>query len=239
MKNRLSFFDHLEELRKGLIVCLVTIGVFSVVAYFFSKTLLDFLIQPLNEYTGTELYFHAPYEAFVIRIKIALLAGLVGASPVIFTQIWLFMAPGLHQREKRILFPLIFISCLLFLGGAAFAFWVIIPFGLKFLLGFETESLRPLLGVSPYFSFLLAMIIACGVVFDLPVVVLGLALLGIVNAQKLRSSRKVLVVTSLILAAVLTPTPDPLNQLLVALPLILLYEICIWIAVWFEKRKKK
>ena len=228
--NRLGFLEHLEEFRGRLLIILAAIGAFSAAAWFFSKPLIEFLALPLAELGEGELYFQAPYDAFLVHLKVSILAGLLLATPVLFTQLWLFAAPGLHQREKKILFPLVLISVFLFLAGAAFAFWGIVPFGLRFLLSYQTHSLRPLLSASSYFSFLIGMILASGITFDLPVAVLGLVRLGLLDAQALRIGRKAAIVLILVLTAVLTPSPDPVGQVLLALPLFLLYEACIWIA---------
>lgn len=235
--KRLEFLQHLEELRLRLLVSLGAVTLFSVIAYFFSTPILDFLTFPLREISSAELYFHAPYEAFVTHLKVALLLGVLAASPILFAELWLFLAPGLHQKEKKVFLPLIFASALFFLGGAAFAFWVMVPFSLKFLLNFQTVSLQPLLGVNSYFSFLGGMIIAFGILFDLPVVVLGLVKGGILTQESLREARKIAFVLIFVLAAVLTPSPDPFGQLLLAVPLLLLYEACVFAAKWMGKKK--
>ena len=236
MNKRLTFLDHLEELRKRLLLVLAAFGIFSLAAYFFSGPLLDFLTGPLLRFNDTPLYFSAPYDAFLAHLKVSVLTGALLASPVFFVELWLFMAPGLYRRERKIFLPLVFASVFLFLTGAAFAFGVIVPVGLRFLLGFQTESLKPLLGVDSYFSFLIGMVLAGGILFDLPVVVLGLVRGGVLGPGALRSARKGVIVFIFILAAVLTPTPDPVGQILLALPLILLYEGCIWAAKWVEKK---
>jgi sec-independent protein translocase protein TatC len=212
------------------------VALFSVAAWFFSKPLLEFLMLPLRDTARAELYFHTPYEAFLAYLKISLLAGVLAASPLVFTQLWLFVAPGLYRKERRATFPLIVISSLLFLLGAAFAFWFLVPWGLRFLLSFQTDALRPLLGLGPYFSFLAGLILACGILFDLPVVLLGLVRQGIIRAESLARARKVALVLMLILAAILTPSPDPIGMLALAFPLIFLYEGCVWAAKWVEKK---
>ncbi len=234
---RSSFLDHLEELRSRLLISLAAVLFASIVAYSFSRPLLDFLIRPLRVVDFAALYFQAPYEAFLVRLKISLLAGVLGASPVFFTQLWLFVAPGLHREERRALLPVVLVSVFLFLAGAAFAFWVLLPLGLQFLLGFQTHSLRPLLSISPYFSFLMTLVLGCGLVFILPAVLLGLVKMEILNVQTLERSRKGTIVLIFILTAVLTPSADPFSQILLALPLILLYEGCIGIGKWIERKK--
>lgn len=231
-----SFLEHLEELRSRLLVSFAAIGIVSIAAYFFSKPLLEFLTLPLARLTSAELYFHAPYEAFLAHLKVSFFVGLLVSSPVFFTELWLFVSPGLYRHEKRVVSPLILLSVLLFLVGAAFAFCILVPLGLRFFLAFQTESLKPLLGIGPYFTFLIGMVFACGMVFDFPVMVLGLVKMGILNAEALGRSRKLIVVIVLVLAAILTPSPDPVSQLLLAIPLLLLYEGCLWGAKRIERK---
>lgn len=237
LKEKTSL-EHLEELRRRLLISLGTIGVLGVGLYFVSGPLLDFLILPLQGLTGTELYFHSPYEAFLTRLKVSFFTALLAASPVLFTELWLFLAPGLYRHEKKILLRLALTSAFLFLFGTAFAFWILIPMGLRFLLSFQTEFLKPLLGIGSYLSFLIGTVLASGVLFVLPVVMLGLVRLGIVSAENLRKARRVVVVLIFILAAVLTPSPDPVTQLFFALPLLVLFEGCLWISRRKEKQSE-
>lgn len=218
---------------------LAAVAIFSTIAYFFSKPLVDFLLLPLrllgSDYT---LYFHSPYEAFLIRLKASVAAGVVGAVPFFLVETWLFVSPGLHQEERRIALVLSLVSLLFFVLGAVFALWVLAPLALKFFLGFQTDAIRPLLGAGSYFSFLLGMVLASGILFDLPIVLLGLIRLGILETQTLRRYRKIVIVSLLILAALLTPSGDPASQLLLALPLLLLYEACVGAGRWIEPKRK-
>lgn len=190
--------------------------------------------QLRNDYT---LFFHSPYEAFLIHLKTAVCVGVIGATPFFLIELWLFVTPGLHAKERRALALLALFSVLFFLGGAAFAFWILVPWALQFFLNFQTPSLQPLLGIGPYFSFLLGTVWVSGLLFDLPVVALGLVKMGILKGETLRNYRKGVIVTLFLLAAVLTPSGDPASQILVALPLLLLYEVCIWVARWVEPKK--
>ena len=229
------FISHLEELRKRLIVSLIAFLAASILAYFFSSPLLDFLTEPLRRFDQTALYFRRPFDAFVTHIKVAATAGFIFSTPVIFSQIWLFVKPGLYEDEKKIFASLTVISVILFLAGAAFAYYAAIPFGLHFLLSFQTEGLKPLLEVGPYFSFVVGMIFGFGILFDFPVMILGLVKLGAVNSVTLAKSRKVIIVLIFIAAAILTPSPDPVSQLFLAGPLILLFEVSLAVARLIEK----
>jgi len=238
-KHDPDFISHLEEFRYRLIVSLVTFVAVSVISYFFSKQILDFLIEPLRRHQEVQLYFQKPYEAFLIHLQVAALSGVVVASPVLVTQLWLFIAPGLFEHEKRVALPLILITTLLFFSGVIFAYRVVIPWGLYFLLSFQTESLKPLLGVGPYFSFLIGMILACGVLFDFPVMLVGLVQLGILRTAQIARARRAVIVVIFIVAAVLTPSPDPISQLMLALPLLGLFEISLAVARVIEKKRPK
>lgn len=230
-----DLFSHLDELRRRVIVCLVVFSAASIICYFFSRQILDFLTWPLRQDTPASLYFQQPHEAFFIALKTAAFAGFFFSSPVIFTQAWLFVSPGLYEPEKKWLKPLIFISVILFLAGAAFSYAFVIPFGLKFLLSFQTESLKPILDIGSYFSFLTGMMLAFGILFIFPVIQLGLVRLGLVSTATLSRSRRIIIVLIFIAAAVLTPSPDPFSQLLLAIPLWGLFEISLLAARSIEK----
>ncbi len=229
-----NFLDHLEELRSRLLISLAAIGAASLISWFFSGRLFNLLSLPLHRFREVPLYFRTPYEAFLTHLFVAGLAGILIASPVLFTELWFFIAPGLYPREKKAALPLILVSSLLFFAGALFGFFVLVPFGLQFFLSFETESLKPLLGVAPYFSFLVGLVLGSGLLFVLPVLVLGLVRVGILNQAKLKRSRKFVIVSIFILAAIFTP-PDPVSQLLLALPLWAIFELCLSGAKRFEK----
>ena len=232
-----DFLSHLEELRRRLLLCLVVFAVFSALSAFLSREILDFLTLPLRRFSNADLFFQRPYEAFLIRLKVSAFAGFVLASPFFFAQVWLFVAPGLYEKEKMVLFPLIFFSAAFFLAGGIFAYFIIIPFGLHFLLGFQTENLKPLLSVGPYFSFLTGMSLATGLFFDAPIILIGLVHFGILQSTSLAKARRPIIVCIFIAAAVLTPSPDPVSQVILAIPLLLLFEISLLITRWLERKK--
>lgn len=156
---------------------------------------------------------------------------------MIFSQTWAFVAPGLYQHEKRVAIPFTFLSSFCFLGGAAFGYYVVFPPAFKFLMGYSTDFLQATPTVKEYFSLALRLLIAFGAVFELPVVIVILAKIGIVDGPFLRKNRKYAFLLSFIIAAILTPTPDVVNQMLMGIPLVVLYEISI-IAVWMFGKKK-
>lgn len=233
---RASVLEHLEELRWRLLASLAAVTLVTGVASFFANPLLEFLITPLKAFGDYTLYFHSPYEGFLTYLKVALFTGILAASPVIFMELWLFVSPGLHRKERKLAASLVAASLALFLIGAALAFWVIVPWGLQFFLGFQTDSLRPLLAVGPYLSFLVGTVLATGVVFDLPVVLLGLVGVGVLTPEALKKARRAVVIVFFIVTAVVTPTTDPLTQILLTAPLVLLYEGCILIARWMKRK---
>jgi sec-independent protein translocase protein TatC len=231
-KKELGFLDHLEELRGRIIKSILSILLFSIVAYVFSERLLDFVTRPIPE-----VYFMAPTEAFSTRIKISLIAGIIVSVPVIFYHAWKFIVPGLFEKEVKLIIPAVLASTIFFLIGATFCFWFVLPLSMKFLLGFGTEKLKPMIKIKDYISFVSYMILAFGSVFELPVISYFLGRIGIITPRTLIKGRKYAVTTILILAAVITP-PDVFSQFMLAGPLYFLYEVSI-IVVKIIQRKKR
>ncbi len=159
------------------------------------------------------------------------------ASPVIFWQLWKFVAPGLYKHEKKVLLPFSFLSTVCFLGGAAFGYLVVFPPAFRFLLGYSTDFLSPMPAVNEYFSLSLRLLLAFGVIFELPILMVFLAKIGVVDAGFLNRNRKYAILINFIIAAILTPTPDVVNQMLMGVPLLILYEVSV-VAVWLFGRKK-
>ncbi|NVL90315.1 MAG: twin-arginine translocase subunit TatC [Desulfobacterales bacterium] len=238
--DKLPFTSHLEELRKRLIICAIAVGIGFVASYVFSKRLFELLMKPLLAAMPPEeklIYTGLP-EAFFTYLKVAFLAGLLMAVPVILYQLWMFIAPGLYDREKRLTLPVVFLSSLFFLGGALFGYFVVFPFGFKFFMGFASDYVRPLPSMKEYLSFSAKLLLAFGVVFELPLFVTFLAKLGIVDVQFLKAKRKYAILLFFVFAAILTP-PDVITQAMMAGPLIILYEVSILGAKVFGKKKSK
>jgi len=218
----MSFLGHLEELRHRLIKSIASVLLLSIVFYFFSERVIDYLTIPVSV-----TYFTSPTEAFSIRIKLSLILGLMASIPLVLYQIWKFVVPGLTKKEVKYVFPVVFFSSLFFLGGASFCYFLVLPLGIKFLLGFQTERLLPLIKIGDYVSFVAWMVLAFGLVFQLPILTFFLGKIGLVSSLTLRKGRKYAFLGILILAAVLTPSPDVFSQLLLAIPLYVLYEVSI------------
>jgi len=231
--------EHLTELRSCLIVSLIAVGICFAGAYSVVEHIGEWFFKPLFDVLPdkSSLIFTSYQEAFFFYLKLALTCGVLLGSPVIFLQIWRFVAPGLYRHEKRVLLPFVFLSSFCFLGGAAFGYLVVFPPAFKFLMGYSNDFLSPMPTVKEYFSLSLRLLIAFGAIFELPIFMVLLAKLGIVNAAFLRKHRKYAFLLSFVIAAILTPTPDVVNQAMMAGPLVVLYEVSI-VAVWlFGKRR--
>jgi sec-independent protein translocase protein TatC len=236
--KKLPFTLHLEELRKRLIVCFCAIGVGFAASYAFSKRLFEVLMRPLLAAMPTDekLIYTGLTEAFFTYLKVAFLAGALLAVPVIFYQLWMFIAPGLYKKERRLALPVVFLSSFFFLGGALFGYFIVFPFGFKFFMGFASDAIRPLPSMKEYLGFSTKLLFAFGVVFELPLFVTFLAKLGIVDVQFLKSNRKYAILLFFVFASILTP-PDVITQIMMAAPLMVLYEVSIVGAKLFGKKK--
>ena len=222
--KEMGFLEHLEELRRRILRALAAVVVFAIGAYFVSEWLVNVVTAPLHD---VGVYFKAPAEAFMTRVKISIFAGAVAAVPVLFYQIWMFIGPGLYKKETRVVIPIVISSTIFFLIGGSFCFFYVIPMAMKFLLAFSTENMKPMIMIGEYISFVGMFVLAFGLVFELPVASFILGRMGIIDARLLSRGRRFAVVAILILAAVLTPGPDVVSQLLLACPLYFLYEVSI------------
>lgn len=228
--SEMSLMEHLAELRTRLFKVVLAYAVACVIAWFAYEGILGLLIAPLAKLKvadqilrGGQLIYTAPTEAFFVRLKVTAFAGAILALPVILWQLWRFVTPGLHKHEKRYVLPFVFISMVLFALGVAVAF-ASLPKALEVLAGFAGQELVLLPRAADYLSFVLLLIAAFGFSFEFPVVLLGLTLIGVLSSAKLRKSRRIAWVVILIVAAVITPTQDPITLAMMAVPLGLLYE---------------
>jgi sec-independent protein translocase protein TatC len=236
--QKLPFTSHLEELRKRLITGFIAIGVGFVVSFGFKERLFGILVQPLINVMkdGENLIYTGLPEAFFTYLKVSLLSGLIVASPILIYQFWMFVAPGLYRSERRLLVPIVILSSFFFIGGALFGYFVVFPWGFKFFLGFATDTIRPLPSMKEYFGFSAKLLLAFGLVFELPLVLTFMAKLGIVSVDFLKKNRKYALLLFFAGAAILTP-PDVITQILMAMPLMVLYEVSIIGARIFGKKK--
>ena len=236
-EKKLPLTSHLQELRKRLILSFIAVGVGFFVCYALKESLFDILAAPLLKVmpSGGSLIFISVAEAFFTYMKVAFIAGLILTSPVILYQIWAFVAPGLYRHEKRYVVPFILLGSFFFALGIFFGYFVAIPVGFKFLLGYATDFIKPMPSMKEYLSFSIKFLLAFGLVFEFPVVLLILAKIGVVDSKKLARQRKYAILLIFIFAAVMTP-PDLISQVLVALPLMGLYELSILLAKLFGKK---
>lgn len=236
--DRLPFTAHLEELRDRLVKCFVAVGIGFAGSYFFKEKLFDILVKPLVDVMdqGETLIYTGLPEAFFTFLKVSFLAGLIVASPVIIYQFWMFVAPGLYTKEKKLLLPIVFLSSFFFIGGSLFGYFVVFPYGFQFFLGFATETIRPLPSMKEYLAFSSKLLLAFGLVFELPLVITFLARLGIVSVDFLKKNRKYAMLLFFVGAAIITP-PDVVTQIMMAIPLMILYEISIIGARIFGKKR--
>ncbi len=230
--EKLSFFAHLEELRKRIIWSVVAIGLGFVVTFNFSERIIDFLSGPL----GRKLNYLTLTEPFWTNMKVALVTGLLLALPVVLYQVWAFIAPGLLPHERKFATPFVILSTVFFAIGVAFCLRYVIPFAIKFLLSYKTGNLTPFITLGTYIDFVLKFSLGFGLVFELPLAITVAAKLGLVTPQFLSRNRKYAILINAIAAAVITPTPDAFNMMLMLIPLQLLYELGIVSARIFGRR---
>jgi sec-independent protein translocase protein TatC len=239
--GRMSFLDHLDELRRRLVASALSLAVGTLVAFFFIDRIFTFIMRPLYEKLppGSKLIYTEPTEAFFLKLKIALLAGVVIGAPLIMLQLWLFIAPGLYAREKRFALPFILMASVFFVGGAAFNHYVLFPIAWVFLAGFSTDYMMFMPRIAPVFSLYAMLMLAMGLIFEMPAVILVLARMGLVTAGFLWRNIKYAILIIFIAAAVITPTGDPMTQALMAGPMVALYIISIGLAWIFGKRRRR
>ena len=235
----MSILGHLNELRRRLfrIVIIVVLG--FVAFYGVSEQLYAFLSAPLQACMpeGSKLIYTSPQGAFFTYMKVALVASLFGTSPFSFYQLWAFIAPGLYREEKRAVLPLAFFSSIFFLAGAAFCFFLVFPIAFQFFMGFATDTIVPMISVEEYLSFALKLLLAFGLVFEMPLFAYFLSRFGILTPDLMRRSRRYAILAIFIVAAILTP-PDVFSQCLMALPMLVLYEVSIYVSAMAYKKKE-
>lgn len=246
--TRAPLFDHLVELRKRLIYSVAAFFVCFVICFIFAEQIYGFLTQPLaaalQGQPNDHLIYTALYETFFTYVKVGMFGGICLSFPFIAAQIWMFVAPGLYKNERNAFLPFLLATPVLFIIGASFVFYVMLPYAIKFFVGFETQGSVGTLGiqlqakVSEYLDFVMTLIFAFGLCFQMPVLLSLLGRVGIVSSEMLRKFRRYAIVAVFALAAVVTP-PDAFSQISLAIPLIGLYEISIWLVRLIEKKRAK
>ncbi|MCX7822583.1 MAG: twin-arginine translocase subunit TatC [Syntrophobacterales bacterium] len=238
-EGKAPFLEHLEELRSRLIRCFVAIFVGFVLCYAVKDRIFGVLVSPLIKSIPGEhaqhLIYTAPQEAFLVYMKMAFVCGIFLAMPYIIFEFWRFVAPGLYEHEKRYLIPIVIISILFFASGIAFGYFIALPFGFQFFTSFASDYVTPLISTKEFLSFTLKLLFSFGIIFELPVVIFFLAKLGIIDSIMLRRYRRFAILVIFIVAAIITP-PDALSQIIAAVPLLVLYELGVWVAHFSGRR---
>lgn len=241
--SKAPLLDHLIELRGRLLKCVYALVISGAICFYFSENLFAFLVQPLKEAFGDgggRLVYTKLYEAFFVQVKVAIFGAFCLSFPIIANQLWAFVAPGLYTKEKKALLPFILMTPILFLMGASLAYYVVMPTAFHFFLQFQGNSgglqVEALPSTDAYLTLVMQFILAFGISFLMPVLLMLLNRAGFVSRAQLIGMRRYMIVAAFILAAVLTP-PDVVSQLMLAVPLLLLYEITI-VAIWFTDRRQ-
>lgn len=240
-EEKLPLTAHLEELKKRLIRSLIGIGIGLFACYYFKEWLFRIITKPLMDVMpkNSFMIFTSLPEAFFTYLKISFFASLFLTAPFTLYQIWKFISPGLYPREKKYVAPFVLTSSLLFVGGVVFAYYLALPPAFGFFMEFSSDTLRPMFTMREYLSFALKLLLAFGVSFELPVFIFFMTKLGIVNSRMMSGQRRYAILIIFIAAAFLTPSPDAFTQIIMAVPLMILYEASIYVAKFAERKKKK
>jgi sec-independent protein translocase protein TatC len=233
----MSFLDHIEELRWRIIYSLIGIVVFTIVAWVFINPLVEVvLLKPARD-AHASLQNLRPFGQLFLYFQVAIIAGIVASIPNIFYQLWKFIAPALKRNERKYILRIVIFSTFCFLVGIAFAYFVMLPMAMKFAAQFGTEEIKNEFAIDEYMSIIISVMLSAGVVFELPMVSFFLSKLGILSPKLMSKYRRHAIVIIMVLAAILTPGTDPVSQVILAVPLVLLYEISIFISrISYKKR---
>lgn len=231
---------HIADLRKRLVISSITVVIMFFACFSFYEPILEWMMAPVKHAlpAGTSMIAVEIQETFFTAMKVAFFGGFIISLPVIFWQLWLFLAPGLYDHEKKLVVPFVFFATLMFLLGASFAYYIVVPVGFDFLIAFGNSVVSVLPSIGKYVGFFTKLLIGFGIAFELPVITFFLAKIGLVNDQMLKDFFRYAVVLIFIVAAVLTP-PDVISQVLMAAPLLILYGVSIYIAKVFNAAQKE
>ena len=221
-EDEMTIVNHLSELRKRLILCLLVIGIFSTISYCFAEEIVHFITAPAGK-----LYYMHPAEAFFTYLKASVFVGFLASLPFVLYQIWAFLVPALTDNERKAVSFLVPSSFLLFFVGLIFSYYFVLPAGIKFFLGFSSSDLQPLFSIGQYLDFVFSFLMPFGFIFELPLIILVLAKLGFISSKYLVAKRKVVIFFSFVVGAFISPTPDVFSQTMIAVPILVLYEISI------------
>ena len=235
----MSLVGHLDELRRRITFAAIAVILCSVAAFVEKKYVFAVVMRPLDStpYAGQKLLAFTATEPFMAILKISIYAGLIVSLPIVMWQFWAFIMPALYENERRNIIPYVGLTTGLFLCGVVFCYYLVLPIGLKWLLNFSAGQFTVLLHVDAYVSFITLFLLAFGVVFELPLVMLLLAWAGLVDYKKMAKVRKYAVLVEAVVAMVITPSQDPISMMLMLIPLVILYEFGIWLSRLVAKRK--
>jgi sec-independent protein translocase protein TatC len=236
----MTFLEHLEDLRKRLFYSFIAILVAVIPAWTFSRQLYDLLARPVTQYLpeGTRMAFTTLAAPFMLYLKVSFLAAVFVTSPFVFYQLWMFISPGLYQREKKYVIPFVFFTSFFFILGALFGYYIVFPWACRFFINLG-KDFQPVITVDQYFNFALKVLLGIALVFELPTLVYFLSKIGLVTSRWMVKNFKYAVLIAFVVAALITPTPDMVTQSIVAVPMIALYGLSILIAMVVGKRKAK
>ena len=238
LQGQMSFLDHLEELRKRIIHSLIAVGVALCVCWYFADPLFVIISKPILD-NGVQLNMTKPTEGFNLELKLALLAAIFLAAPFILAQVWLFIAPGLYKHERRYALPFIIFSTLLFVAGGLFGYFIAFPFALQFLIEWgRNMKLTTIISATEYFDLFIMIELGLGVIFEIPALIFVLARMGLVSGGFLLRNTRYAILIAFIVAAVITPTTDIPNMMMMAVPMILLYMLGVGVAYVFGKKRR-
>ena len=239
--GKMSFLDHLDELRRRIIYSLIAVGVGFGVAFFWLDNIFTFIFEPMKAVlpAGQTLIYTEPGEQFFLMFKIGLMAGLIIASPIVFSQIWRFIAPGLYVHEKKLAIPFILMGTILFIGGAAFSHYAVFPVIWKFFATSSVDFVTFMPRIEPAFAWYLRLMLGIGITFQLPTLVLFLAKMGLITPRFMIRNFKYAVMIIAVFAAVISPDPGGVGMLMMGGPVIVLYILSIGLAWMFGKKRKK
>jgi sec-independent protein translocase protein TatC len=240
-EKKLTFSGHLSELRRALTVSAIAVIVGFAIAVYFWKYLDKALMLPIQDLlpAGMEPVYLGLFEPIFYMLKLGLIGGILLASPVVFWQLWWFVSPGLTPKERRMAIPFIVSASLFFLGGAAFCYFIVLPNAAAFSLGQMTDKSRMLMGLERYLGNASMFMLAFGVIFETPIMVILISALGLVHPKSMARYRKYVLLATFIIAAILTPTPDAFNQAIMALPMYILFELGLLVASIIVRRKER
>lgn len=237
-EEKQTFIQHMEELRRAIIISVTAIITGACVSFYYNEAILAIIVSPLTALQQT-LIVTGVTEAFFVKLKLSLYAGFVLAFPIVVWALWRFIKPGLYPHERKYVYILLPVTVLLFAGGVLFAYFGILPLVLNFFIYIAGQNLETLFRVEQYVAFVTAFTIPFGLVFELPVAIFFLTKIGVVKPDWMAKNRKYALLAIVIIAAALTPGPDPISQLMMAIPVYILYEVSIWVSKWAARGRTR